>query len=123
MTVKKRLCSIICLCGIVSIMLCLCKIQGIPTELPDSASNAAFQATVIEVERGSVVVKPVEGSPEFKSSYQFSIPNKGEITLQTGDVIEIEYNGDIMETDPAQLGEVYSFKVIKEAENGTDVKK
>ncbi len=91
--------------------------------MPDSASNAAFQATVIEVERGSVVVKPVEGSPEFKSSDQFSIPNKGEITLQTGDVIEIEYNGDIMETDPAQLGEVYSFKVIKEAENGTDVKK
>lgn len=120
LTVKKRLCSMICLGSIVSIMLCSCGNQGNPAELPDSASNEAFQATVTEVENDSILVKPVEGSPELKSSDKFSIPYEDEITLQTGDVIEIEYGGDIMETYPAQLGEVYSLKVIKEAENGTD---
>lgn len=121
MTVKKRLCNMICLGSIISIMLCSCENPGNPAKSPDSVSYAAFHATITEVENGSVLVEPVEGSPELKSSDEFSIPNGDEITLHAGDVIEIKYNGDIMETYPAQLGEVYSLKVIKESGSGTGI--
>ncbi len=35
--------------------------------------------------------------------------------LQVNDLIEIAYNGEIMETYPAQLGEVYKITVIEQA--------
>lgn len=35
------------------------------------------------------------------------------LELQTGNIIEIEYNGDILESYPAQLGEVYNITIVK----------
>ena len=64
----------------------------------------------------SILVEPMEGSFEAASSDQFSIPNKEGIELQAGDVIEIEYDGSIMESYPAQLGEVYQITLIEQAE-------
>ena len=106
---KKRLYSIICLCSLVSIMLCACNnsAEGI-------TETVTFQAIVIEAANNSILVEPIEGSPELSSSDQFSIPNKDGLELQTGNIIEIEYNGDIMESYPAQLGEVFNITIVQE---------
>ena len=90
------------------------------TEMFNSTDNnpasLAFQATVIETNNDTILVKPVYGSLELDSADQFSIPNKEELELQAGDLIEISYNGEIMESYPAQLGEVYEITVIERAE-------
>ena len=65
--------------------------------------TVTFQATVIEVTGNSILVEPIEGSSELSSSDQFSIPNKDGLELQTGNIIEIEYNGDILESHPVPL--------------------
>ena len=52
---------------------------------------------------------------ESDSSDQFRIPNEEGIKLQAGDVIEIEYDGSILESYPAQLGEVYQITLIEQA--------
>ena len=36
---------------------------------------------------------------------------------EVGDIIEITYSGDIMETYPAQLGEIYSIKITQKADS------
>ena len=78
-----------------------------------------FQAVVLETSDLSILVTPVEGSAELASSDQFSIPNKEGIELQAGDMIEIEYDGSIMESYPAQLGEVYKITLIEHVETDT----
>ncbi|MCM1050051.1 MAG: DUF5301 domain-containing protein [Clostridiales bacterium] len=93
------------------------------TEMFNSTDNEpkyiTFQATVIEINNDTILVKPVDGSLELDSADKFSISNKEELELQVGDLIEIAYNGDILESYPAQLGEVYEINVIERAE--TDV--
>lgn len=89
-----------------------------PIILPeqDELITAIFQAVVLEASDTSILVEPMEDSFEAASSDQFSIPNKEGIELQVGDVIEIEYDGSIMESYPAQLGEVYQITLIEQAE-------
>lgn len=74
-----------------------------------------FQAIVLECSDTSILAEPVEGSLELDSADQFHIPNIEGTQLQAGDVIEIAYDGSIMETYPAQLGEVYSITLIEQA--------
>ena len=92
-----------------------------PIILPEQEEpiTVTFQAVVLEVSDLSILVMPVEGSAELDSSDQFSIPNKEGIELQAGDMIEIEYDGSIMESYPAQLGEVYKITLIEYAESDT----
>lgn len=89
------------------------------TEMPAFADNTqeiTFQATVIEVADDWILVEPVDDSPELDSTGQFSIPNKEKLALQIGDTVEIVYNGDIMESCPAQLGEVYKITLLEQAD-------
>lgn len=81
--------------------------------------TTSFQATVMETNNDTILVKPVDGSSELNSADKFSIWNEENIELQAGDLIEIAYNGDIMESYPAQLGEVYEITVIEQAETDT----
>lgn len=81
----------------------------------DNAQVTTFQATVIEVTDSSILVKPVDDSPELDSSDQFSVPNTEKLSLQTGDTVEITYNGEILESYPAQLGEVYEITLLEQA--------
>ena len=39
---------------------------------------------------------------------------------EIGDVIEIEYSGEILETYPARIADVYSIKVVAEKESQGD---
>ena len=57
----------------------------------------------------SILVEPVDDSLELDSSDKFSVPNTEKLALQTGDIVEIVYNGEILESYPAQLGEVYKI--------------
>ncbi|MCM1087184.1 MAG: DUF5301 domain-containing protein [Muribaculaceae bacterium] len=88
-------------------------------EADDSQVSVTFQATVIERNNDTILVKPVDGSLELNSADKFSISNEEELELQVGDLVEIAYNGGIMESYPAQLGKVYTITVIEQAENNT----
>lgn len=92
------------------------------TEMLASADNTppmiTFQASVIEKIDDSIIVRPVDDSLELNSADKFHISNEENVELQIGDLVEISYNGEIMESYPAQLGEVYKIMVIEQT--GTD---
>lgn len=71
-----------------------------------------FQATVLEAGDAQILVEPVSGSAELASADQIYVSNPDAVALQAGDVVEITYDGSIMETYPAQLGEVYSIEIV-----------
>ena len=119
---KKRLYGMICLCGLVSIMLCACGKQQIGPSVEGSTTmdvseenteKVTFQAAVTELNGNNFLVEPLEGSLELSSADSFSIANIGNIDLHVGDIVEIEYNGVILETYPAQLEKVYGIKVTE----------
>ncbi len=131
---KKKLYGNICLCSFIVFLLCACgkqQSQGIHeptpaldhsiTKMPDLADNTpetvTFQATVIDTAADSILVKPIEGSLELNSADQFRIPNKEQLELQIGDLVEITYNGEILETYPAQLGDVYKITLSEQEES------
>ncbi len=77
-----------------------------------------FRATITEINSGSIFVTPVEGSEELRSSDSFHLsleqmPSSPE--PQVGDIIEITYDGDILETYPAGLDHVISIKVVEKS--------
>lgn len=82
-----------------------------------TAESALFQAVITEVSDASILVRPVDGSAELASCDSISLP--ADMLMQKvkiGDKVEISYNGDIMESYPAQLGEVYSIKILSSEE-------
>lgn len=78
--------------------------------------EAEFEARVIQVNENSLLIEPSEGEEEFRSSDQISVSadDAGKLDLKEGDVIRVTYNGEIMETYPARLGEVYSIEAVTE---------
>lgn len=81
---------------------------------PTPENYAAFQAEVLEIGETTMLVEPMPGSSELNSADRFSIPLKKmppSPEVEAGDVIEIQYNGEIQESYPAQLGEIYGTSV------------
>ena len=79
--------------------------------------DSILQAEILEIFDGYYLVKPVEGSTELGSSDQIEISIKhldSSLEPQIGDVIEIIHSGEILETYPARLQDVYSIRVVKE---------
>ena len=73
------------------------------------------QARITEVENGSFLVEPVEGASELFSSDLFRVPITNippSPEPQVGDIVEISYDGSILESYPAQFGTVYSMRVV-----------
>ncbi len=82
-------------------------------------AHQVFQAEILEIHGGHYLVKPVEGSWELNSAYRIEVPIRNAHPSpepEIGDVIEIEYSGEILETYPARIADVYGIKIIKEAE-------
>ena len=78
-----------------------------------------FEAEILEIYDGNYLVKPVEGSWELNSADRIEVPIRNAHPSpepEIGDVIEIEYSGEILETYPARITEVFSIRVVKEAE-------
>ena len=79
--------------------------------------DSILQAEILEIFNGYYLVKPVEGSPELGSSDKIEVPMKylePFLEPEIGDVIEIIHSGEILETYPARLQDVYSIRVVKE---------
>jgi len=90
------------------------QIEGFSNE-----AHQVFQAEILEIHGGHYLVKPVEGSWELNSADRIEVPVRNAHPSpepEIGDVIEIEYSGEILETYPAQIADVYGIKIIKEAE-------
>ena len=82
----------------------------------DKKHSASFSAAIIEADEHSLLVEPVEGSAELSSSDRISIPIEympKPPTPKVGDIISIQYNGEIMESYPAQLGEIYGIQLME----------
>lgn len=94
------------------------EVEGVEVRIADK-SEVTFQATILEIKDTYYLVEPVEDSQELKSADQITIPIKNldpSLDPKVGDIIEIAYNGEIAESYPAQITEVYGIKVVKEAE-------
>lgn len=71
-----------------------------------------MECEIMEVNEKFLIVSPKEGSIERNSSDLFEIPNINNDEFQVGDNVLITYNGDILETYPAQLSEVIEIRAI-----------
>jgi hypothetical protein len=94
------------------------------TELPEKSSDCTFKAVVTEVNDAGMVVKPVPGSAELKSSDAIAI-GKAAITdnsnPEIGDTYEIVYDGRILETYPAGLSNISRVVLVEKTEDNTNV--
>lgn len=78
--------------------------------------TVTFQATIIEIQDSCYLVEPVEGSAELNSADRITIPMTNmepSPEPEVGDVLEIEYDGSIAESYPAQITKVYSIRVAE----------
>ena len=78
--------------------------------------KATFQATILEIHDGYYLVEPVAGSTELNSADQITVPMKNmnpSPEPEVGDVLEIEYDGSIEESYPAQITNVHSISVVE----------
>lgn len=88
------------------------QIEGFSNE-----SKAVFRAEILEVYDNYYLVKPVEGSWELSSADRIEVSIRNAHPSpepEIGDVIEIEYSGEILETYPARIADVYGIKVVEE---------
>lgn len=98
-------------CGVVTVCFATNPKQDSPQE------QRTVQARITEVENGSFLVAPVEGASELSSSDLFRVPITNmppSPEPRVGDVIEITYDGSILESYPAQFGTIYSMRVVSQ---------
>lgn len=82
--------------------------------IPDDA--VIMQGKIVEIDNGRIVVEPIEGSIELKSSDKFSVPIEhmdASPEPQVDNIVEVFYDGSIEETYPAMLGTVYFVRIVE----------
>lgn len=85
---------------------------------------STVQAQIVEIEDGSLLVAPAEGAWELSSSDLFRVPITNMPSSpepQVGDLLEITYDGYILEIYPAQFGKIYSTRVIRSTDSAGSV--
>ena len=112
--------SIICVCLALLIASVGCKAK---LSAEAGETDSVFQATIIEIKDGAMLVKPVNGCPEAKRADFISviiqhIPSSPE--PKVGDVIEITYNGIMTEENPPSPCGVETIKVVNTGSATTD---
>ena len=103
-------------CAVVTVCFATNPKQDLPQE------QHTVRAQITEIEDSSFLVTPVEGAWELSSSDLFRVPIKNmppSPEPQVGDIVEITYDGFILESDPAQFSNVLSIRVISQAEKLT----
>ncbi len=78
-----------------------------------------FHAEVVEVHNGYIMVTPVEGAAQGRSSDLIDVSltlRSGEVVsgVEKGDTVRIIYNGEIMESYPARIAKAFDIIVISE---------
>lgn len=115
---KTRLLMIAALC----LLLTACGTVSTPAQQPtDPAAEqtapaaGVCRATVTEINGNTLLVKPEDGSAERSSADQFSLPaallDEGTAPA-VGMALEIIYDGGVMETYPAQFGNIQKVTVL-----------
>lgn len=81
-----------------------------------TGDERSFQAKILEISDGSVLVEALEGEEVRNSSDQFSFgtADLDDIGAETGDVVHILFTGGIMESYPAQIQAV-SWSLVEKA--------
>lgn len=82
----------------------------------DKVNVAIFQAKVLEVDERAVQVEPLEGERELLSADKFyiSLYHLQDLPeMQVGDILEITYDGLILESYPCQITGTISVKVVE----------
>lgn len=82
----------------------------------DSEETHSFQATIVEIKDGTMLVTPNDGYSEAEYAKEISVviqnmPSSPE--PQVGDTIEIVYNGIMTEEDPPAPCGVTQIKVVE----------
>ena len=111
---RKQLLLILTLSLILAVTACRTP-SGRGSEV-DENGKATFQATILEVRDGYYLVEPVDGSTELNSADLITVPITNinpSPELEVGDVLEIEYDGSIAESYPAQITNVYSIRIVE----------
>ncbi len=88
--------------------------------------HSVFQAEIIEIYDSYYLVEPKEGSPELYSADRIEVAIEllnSSLEPEVGDMIEIVHSGEMLETYPARLQDVYDIEVITEAESISILKK
>lgn len=87
----------------------------IPVQTPDrlETAEAVLHGKVIEAENGHLLV--INHGEDARASQLYTLTDAQE--LKAGDLIDIYYNGLVMETYPGMLGEVYGIKKTGEEED------
>lgn len=118
--VKREVTRLKNLTTLVLALTCIIGLTGCSAEsIAISGNKIIFEAEILEIEENYYLVEPIEGSHELKNASRIKIPMKNmdsSLEPQIGDIIEISYNGEIQKSDPAEISEVYSIKVSKEAD-------
>ena len=75
-----------------------------------------FRAKVLEIRENCVLVEPLEGQQERLCSDQIYV-SFGMLTqipeLRVGDILQIQYDGLILETYPAQINGTFAIEVVE----------
>ncbi len=111
---KKQLLLIFILSLILTVTACATPSGG-ESEVGGN-EKAIFQATILEIRDGYYLVEPVDGSIELNSADQITVPMTNmnpSPEPEVGDVLEIEYDGSIAESYPAQITNVYNISVVE----------
>lgn len=89
----------------------------------DINNSKTFIGVITEISGETILIEPSKQTSEAKSSDSFSISVNDIRSVskpKPGDILEITYNGEILEIYPARFGEVYSVKIIGNIEHKVD---
>lgn len=112
---RKQVLVILVLSLILTVTACGTSSGGGESEVVGN-EKATFQATILEIHDGYYLVEPVAGSTELNSADQITVPMTNmnpSPEPEVGDVLQIEYDGSIAESYPAQITNVYSISVVE----------
>ena len=83
---------------------------GVTYESEVSSPMTVLRAKILEVHDDYFLVEPVKGSWELSSASKIEVPIRNMSPSpepQVGDILNIEYDGQILETYPARINKVY----------------
>lgn len=88
----------------------------------EGKGESYFNGTVVEMQNNSVLVEPFKGEEILNSADCISVPKEVLSTqrvpdMQVGSYIRVVYNGEVLESYPAQLGTVFSIYPIDKEGN------
>jgi len=81
---------------------------------PADVNGVILDAKILEISNKSYLVEPMPGSQELSSTDRIRVQMELDTDPmpQVGDILRITYDGQLMETYPAQIGEVFGIRVV-----------